>query len=390
MTKEKMKSLLLKASDSYYNKSYSIMSDVEFDKLYDQFVEQYPNDPFLKTVASRPYSASEWAKATHKIPMGSLNKVTNENEFNKWMRNSNIDMVVVSEKLDGISISCEYEHGKLVKAITRGDGFIGEDITKNVIRMQNVVQDFGKERSSITGREQYTINARTFTGSVRGEIILKQADYDSIVAIQKERGEEPLKNLRNGASGIAKKHNGQYSEYLSIIYFDITGEYKTKVDKFLFLRDTLDLPTALVCSGNVAVVLYVYDKYENKIRAEIDHEIDGLVLECYDIKQFNELGEINKRPKGAMAYKFTSMKKETKVQDIIWQLGKSGTLTPVAILEPVDIGGVTVKRASLANLEKFKELNLYKGAKVLISRRGDVIPHVEKIIGEENNAIKRI
>ena len=204
MTKQERQAELLEWSDSYYNKSISLVPDHIYDAKYDSFASDFPNDPFLKTVGSLVDPASSWKKATHKIPMGSLNKVTNENEFNKWMWSSNIDAVVASEKLDGISIDLEYETGKLIRAITRGDGFIGEDITKNVRNMQNVIQDFGKERSSITGREQHIMTARIFTGSLRGEIILKQSDFDSIVAIQKERGEEPLKNLRNGASGIAK------------------------------------------------------------------------------------------------------------------------------------------------------------------------------------------
>jgi DNA ligase (NAD+) len=381
MSKNEQMTLLLKASDAYYNQSNPIMSDAEFDKLYDEFKSQYPNDPFLKTVGSSIDRASEWEKATHKIPMGSLNKVTNEDEFNKWIKNSTVDTFVASEKLDGISIDLEYDNGNLVRAITRGDGEIGEDITKNVLRMQNVVSDFGKEVSPLTGRENYTITARTFTGSVRGEIILKQGDFDSIVAIQKERGEDPLKNLRNGASGIAKRYDGKYAEYLSIVYFDTTGEFNTKQEKFEEIEH-LGLPTSFIGVYDMfdRNILELMEQYENSTRAGLDYEIDGIVIDVNDTKHFNELGETNKRPKGAVAFKFKSLKKETTLLGVTWQLGKSGTITPVAELEPVEMGGVTVKRASLHNLERFRELKPYKGARVLISRRGDVIPHVEKIV----------
>jgi DNA ligase (NAD+) len=374
MSKNEQMKLLLEASDAYYNKSNPIMSDAEFDKLYDEFKLQYPNDPFLKTVGSQIPKASEWEKATHKIPMGSLNKVTNEDEFDKWAQSVNGKGYVASEKLDGISIDLEYEDGKLVKAITRGDGEIGEDITVNVVRMQDA-------KETILG----------FTGSVRGEIILKQGDFETINVIQKQRGEEPLKNLRNGASGIAKKRNGQYSEYASVIYFDITGEYDTKEDKFLAIGD-LGLPTSyigLYRTSNIKEqdIIDLISQYEDQIRGNLPYEIDGIVIEINDVKHFNELGEKNNRPKGAVAYKFSSLKKETKVLDVTWQLGKSGTLTPVAELEPVEMGGVTVKRASLHNLENFKNLELSKMTEVLVSRRNDVIPYVEQVITYQRGSL---
>jgi len=375
MSKEEMKALLLKASDAYYNKSTSIMSDLEFDKLYDEFKSLYPNDPFLKTVGSAIDKASEWVKATHKISMGSLNKVTNEIELRDWKVKNDIAEFCISEKLDGISIDLEYNDGNLIKAITRGDGYIGEDITKNVKRMQGVK---GK--------------LKDFTGSIRGEIILKQSDFDSIVTIQKERGEEPLKNLRNGASGIAKRYDGKYSEYLSIVYYDITLPTFMKGEKFKYIEEVLDLPTAFVGLAYIDTVMEIYNKYEETKRAILDYEIDGLVIECNDLDDYYRLGEKDNCPKGTMAFKFTSIKKETTIKDVTWQLGKSGTITPVAELEPINIGGVTVKRASLSNLEIFKYMNLHHGDIVLVSRRGDVIPYVESVVSSVvgNKVIERI
>ena len=392
MSKEEMKALLLKAADAYYNKSNSIISDAEFDKLYDEFKSLHPNDPFLKTLGSPVDRSSAWEKATHKIPMGSLDKVTNSTEFHIWHSKHNIYDFCVSEKLDGISIDLEYEKGKLICAITRGDGEIGEDITANVVRMQNV-------RKHLAETVHYYGNMSThkepFTGSLRGEIILKQKDYESIVAIQKLRGEEPLKNLRNGASGVAKKRDGKYSEYLSIVYYDVTKETSTKAAKFHFIKDNLGLPTAfihLVDDGSIPDVIDIYDDYEAIRRASLDYEIDGLVVECNDIDQYTRLGSTDGRPKGATAFKFTSIKKETTILDVTWQLGKSGTITPVAELEPINIGGVTVKRASLANLENFKYMNLHYGDIVLVSRRGDVIPYVEKVVSSvvNNKVIEHI
>lgn len=376
MEKQVIISKLLEASDAYYNGSAPIMSDAEYDKLYDEFKLKYPNDPFLKTIGAPISPASKWEKATHKIPMGSLNKVVNETELKDWTRKNNINYVCVSEKLDGISLDIEYEDGKLVKAITRGDGTIGEDITKNVINMENVRLFL---KVTLLNGKVYP-----FEGSLRGEIILKQKDFESVVALQKLRNEEPLKNLRNGASGIAKRYDGKYSEYLSVIYYDITEDLPVKSSKFLFIENILHLPTSFVGHCSTDFVKEIYTNYEEIKRIKLDYEIDGLVVEIDDLEKYKELGEKDKRPKGAVAYKFTSMKKETKVLGVTWQLGKSGTLTPVAELEPVEMGGVEVKRASLHNFDNFRKLNLHENDVVLISRRGDVIPYVERVVKHTN------
>lgn len=366
MNKQQMVEKLLKLSDAYYNNN-SIISDKAFDKLYDEFKLMFPNDPFLKTIGSPISSTSKWNKANHQIPMGSLNKVINEIEFNDWIRKTKINEFCISEKLDGISLGIEYDNGNLVRAITRGDGYLGEDITKNVKSMQNV-----------------KLQLQNFTGSVRGEIILKQKDFEQIINIQKQRNENPIKNLRNGASGLAKRYDGKYSEFLSVVYFDITGNYHTKNDKFKYLEQ-LGLPTSLIGNFDNNEVIRIYNKYESEKRASLDYEIDGIVIEANNIVEYENLGELNHRPKGSIAWKFSSIKKETNLLGIIWQLGKSGTLTPVAELEPIQVGGVTIRRASLHNLDNFKKLKLYKNCKVLIKRAGDVIPDIIKVTSKYNN-----
>jgi len=379
MNKKEMSSYLLRASDAYYNESNPIMSDEEFDKLLDTFKSLYPNDPLLKTIGAPVDRSSGWTKATHKIPMGSLSKVTNDDEFNKWSKKSIAAYYCLSEKLDGISIDLEYENGVIVKAITRGDGEIGENITKNVIQMQNV---------------KLTID--DFTGSIRGEIVLKQADFDAITYIQNERLEIPITNMRNGASGLAKRQDGKYSEYLSIIYYDITGYYQFKSQKFIALEN-YGLPTAIVTlHEDMANKYYVtmedvnriYQEYENSKRAGLDYEIDGLVIEINAQDEYDRLGiNSDNRPNGAVAYKFPSIKRETKLLDITWQLGNTGTITPVAELEPVKMGGVTVKRASLHNLQIFKDLDVRVNDTVLVSRRGDVIPQIERVVERDSQDV---
>ena len=152
------------------------------------------------------------------------------------------------------------------------------------------------------------------------------------------------------------------------------------MEKFQYIEETLGLPTAFIRLVHHSLVEETYNKYEEVKRAMLDYEIDGLVLECDDIKQFNELGEVNKRPKGVVAYKFTSEKAVAKVVDVEWQLGKSGTLTPVIHIEPTKIGGVTVSKMTAHNLDFFKKLKLYKGCKILFERANDVIPIPIKVV----------
>ena len=197
MTYNEMKAKLIEFADSYYNKSESMISDAEFDKLKDQFVNLYPDDDFVNTIGSPISIKSQWKKADHKIPMRSCNKVNTTNEFKSFVDNCGMtkDYLMVSEKLDGISVSLNYIDGKLVQAITRGDSWCGEEITDNVIKMMNVSKRLPDE----------------FTGSLRGEIIISLDDFKRLNDKCKENGEEPFSNARNAASGIARKIDGKYT-----------------------------------------------------------------------------------------------------------------------------------------------------------------------------------
>lgn len=362
--KTKMAAALLDWSDSYYNRSISAVPDNVYDDCLDYFQLQFPQDPILHTIGA-PIKQSPFEKATHKIAMKSLNKAKTLEELLSWANKctaSTDEAYITSEKLDGISSALEYENGLLVKAITRGDGIIGEDITVNVRKMKNV---------KLKLREN-------FTGALRGEIILKQEDFDEINRICKTRYEDPFKNLRNGASGIAKNRHGKYCEYLTIVYYDCTGEFDTKFHKFDYIENCLGLQTCFVdFKQTINQCFALSQEYENELRADLDYEIDGLVIEIDNIQEYNELGLLNKRPKGAIALKFSSIKKPTPIANVVWQLGTQGQITPVAELEPVNMGGVTVRRASLHNLENFRKLGLRYGDVVTVSRRNDVIPYVE-------------
>jgi len=373
LTKREQEVELLKWSDSYYNLSISLVPDNVFDDCYDYYVSQYPESPFLYTIGAN-VKQSAWKKASHKIAMNSLNKETTLGGLTQWAQKCSEKRFIVSQKLDGISIGLEYENGNLVKAITRGDGIIGEDITVNVRKMQNVRLDAPE----------------LFTGSLRGEIILRQSDFETVNALCESRGEDPFKNLRNGASGIAKNRNGKYVEYLTIIYYDCTGNFETKWQKFNFLSSKFGLTTCLVASeANINKIHDIIEKYEKTVRAELDYEIDGLVIEVDNVVKYAQLGNKHKKPLGGIAYKFSALKRETIIEGVAWQLGKSGQLTPVALLRPIAMGGVTVSRASLHNLENYKTLGLRYGDVVIVSRRNDVIPYIEGLSNPKVRSISK-
>jgi len=359
LSKEEFKDLLFKAADHYYNNSESIMSDEDFDKAIILYVKKF-NETF-KSIGS-PVKVTEWQKAIHKIAMTSLNKVNTKEEFNKWALGIGDEHYVIMDKLDGISIDLEYESGNLVKAITRGDGIEGEDILNNVIKMKNVQQKIAK-----------------FTGSLRGEVVMFVTDFERLNEDLMNRGEKEMANPRNGASGIAKRFDGNNSQYLTILYYDVTGDWKTEEEKLLWFKP-IGLKTCFWVKVNIEQCIEYYNQYEKILRAETPYDIDGLVVKANSIKLQKQHGMLGDNPKAQVAWKFTSMKAETEVEGIEWSHGQNMRITPVALLKPVKIGGVVVKRASLHNMEMFHALNLGNGDKVLISRRNDVIPYVESVI----------
>jgi DNA ligase (NAD+) len=275
--------------------------------------------------------------------------------------------------LDGSSIDLEYSTGKLISAITRGDGFIGEQILSNVKKMKNV-------KTYIKG----------FTGSLRGEIFLFANDYEMLNKKLIAEGSKPLSNPRNGATGIAKRYDGTNAEYLTILYYDLDSKdlsFTTEDQKMEYIELKLGLKVCFYDVVSVEKAITYYDQYEDGERANTPYDIDGLVFKTNNISYQKSLGKLGENPKGQIAWKFTSMKAETEIIDIEWSLGNR-RMTPVGIMKPVQCGGVMISRASLSNLSLFKDMNLGKGDKVLISRRNDVIPHIESVIESKGNTFK--
>jgi DNA ligase (NAD+) len=375
---DELATLIRRYKDAYYN-GQPLVSDAAFDALEDELRALAPEHEVLAGVGAPLPGKSEaevvreqtteWEKARHAIPMGSLNKAVSEAELRKWAARCEelaakeglegiSSSLLVTEKLDGLSLECIYEKGVFKDAITRGDGEVGERITSNARRMKGVPHKLKKPVSV----------------SVRGEIILKLSDL--------RKAFPGASNPRNQAAGTSKRFDGQNCEYLTVLFYDLEGEeQKTEGAKFERLAELgLTVPTWSVTDLEGAMALHA--TYAEKTRGSLDYEIDGIVIRANDVHASHMLGEKANRPRAAIAYKFASQAKISRVKDILWDTGPSGRVSPIAVVEPVEIAGATVQRASLHNASNVAALGIGIGDEVLVSRRNDVIPYVEEVVAK--------
>lgn len=349
--------LLEQASDAYYNSEDTVMTDEEFDNLRDEFKALYPKSKYLKEVGAKSKQSS-FKKVKHRIPMGSLLK-TNTPEETKFFHEKYAlsKEVCWSEKLDGLSISLLFEKGEFTQAITRGDGIEGEDVTENVRKM--------KFRKTLKSK---------YSGDIRAEIILPLDTF------KKEFSDKA--NPRNAASGAVRRLDGERCEHLEVYCYYIDGDYKTEMERFDSIKSLgLDTPKHGLCK-NFDEIQKVWERYEKKDREKAPYEIDGIVLFVNDVATQDELGIVDGRPRYARAYKFSAQSAVTEIEEVIWQVGRTGRITPVAKIRPVNVAGATISNVSLHNLAEIKRKNLQLNQVVYVERKGDVIPQITKSIGE--------
>lgn len=354
---KELETRIFQARTDYYHHQPTVS-----DKVYDAWVDELRMlDPTSKAVTAigAPVVPSEWQKAKHQIPMGSLNKVNTPAEMSKWVEDTYPDgKLCITEKLDGLSIEVIYENGSLVQAITRGDGEVGEDVTSNVVKMGGV-------KSHLKDK---------FTGSLRGEIIMHKSTHKQWFADKA--------NPRNAASGTCKRLDGVGVDKLNILFYQVLGDadFQSEQAQFVWLvNQGLDTPNWWVMK-TVDQINDHWRDYQDTKRDKLDYDIDGLVIRVDNLAQQEALGEKDLRPKGAIAFKFDNEARESVIRDIVWQVGNSGRLTPVATVDPVQLVGATVTRASLYNIAYIEELGLGIGATVLVARANDVIPRIEELI----------
>ena len=364
---------LRNARKAYYNGT-PIMSDAKFDSLEDKLRELNPEHPLLFKVGASPEKGS-WPKFSHQIPMGSLNKAQNIEDLEHWhgLSVSRDTPLFVTEKLDGISIALRYENGRFRRGVTRGDGLVGEDITRNVFYMRGLPKEGVKQPDGLL-----------FSGWVRGEVICQKSLF-------KEHFPDES-NPRNTASGTAKRQSDANNcRYLTVIVFQTISDsfvFKNKSDEIEMLDANGFITPYWEVLPNLKGVEQLYSNYATEGREKLDYDIDGLVVQIDELEQWHQIGERNHRPAGSVALKFPHEKQETSLIKIIWQVGNSGRVTPVAEFETVTLAGANVSRASLHNISNIKrifnvdERGLWptEGDSIWVSRRNDVIPQVESFI----------
>lgn len=345
---------LLKLDREAYALGTPLVSNAVYDARKDELASLKADSPEVTAIGAE--LQSEWKKVRHEILMGSLDKVNLPDELCEWQSDIGVlgHPMLVTEKLDGLSIAIHYIDGRLTLGATRGGGEEGEDITVNVRRMKGVPEIVG-----------------TFTGQLRGEVILTKSDLQTHFP--------NYKNTRNTAAGIARRLDGNGVHHLTVLVYQIVEGYEAplrqqhmqKIEQLGFKT-----PNWSVCVDPIQE----WHIYQNGRRDQLDYDIDGLVVEVDDLATLQALGEKDGRPKGARAFKFEAPARETTLRAIENQTGAIGRITPVAVFDPVDLLGTTVTNASLYNWKYIRDLGLGVGAKILVARANDVIPRVTELV----------
>ena len=378
---EKLRELIKYHDYRYYVLDSPEISDEEYDKLFKrlkELEEKYPQfitpDSPTQRVGGKPLE--KFGPIKHKSPMLSLDNVFEEEEMQEFdakikrFLNSNEDLEYVGEpKLDGLSIELIYQNGLLTAAATRGDGITGEDVTQNVKTIKSIPLSV-KEKSEFR---------------VRGEVIMYIKDFIELNEIRKKNGEALFANPRNAAAGSLRQLDPSItaSRKLNAFFYYLVDYSALKFDSHYetlqFLKDLGFKVNNEIKIINGVEEAIKYHSYLEQKRESLPYEIDGAVFKLNKLELWKILGETSRSPRWAVAFKFSPRTAKTVIKDIQVNVGRTGTITPVAILEPVKIGGVTVSRATLHNEDEIKKKDIRIGDTVVVQRAGDVIPDIIKV-----------
>ncbi len=382
---QKLQQTIDEANQAYYGSGEALLSDEQYDILYAKLKKieiEHPElcDRFI--TKSVNHSISTGKKVKHSIPMLSLENAMNKDEISSFL--SSIPKStgwVVEHKVDGVSISLTYTNGKLVSVSTRGNGEVGEDIT----HLAGVIDSFPKYISYNGPNSRYAVKDNTII--VRGEAVYHKDEFERINELKQKNGEKPFANPRNAVSGSLKLLDSKDLEGKTIEFYayDVHHEidaFPFQIHKVMYL-ELLQFKT-VVTNPNCCLVYTnrdVLNTYSEMIelRDSLPYEIDGLVVKCNEIELHKELGTTSKAPKWAIACKFPPREARTKLLGITVQIGRTGVLTPVAELDPVEVGGVTISRATLHNQDEINRKDIRIGDYVYVARRGDVIPGISRV-----------
>ncbi len=384
---------LVKLIEKYAREYYIDDNPSVSDQVYDQKMEElealekeWPelitrNSPTQRIIGT---VLKGFNKITHQVQMLSLADVFNEDELTDWVKKTNIevdrDLEYVAEmKIDGLAMSLVYQDGELQYAATRGDGTTGEDVTTNVLTIPDI-----PTRIPLMGRVE-----------VRGEIYMPKNSLEELNKEREKNGEPLFANARNAAAGSIRNLDSRIAKSRKLdgwwYYFTNAQDFgiKTHFDAILKLKELgfKTNPEAKVVKGIKEILAYVTE-YTDK-RDSLSYDIDGIVLKVNDFSYYDTIGYTAKTPKRAVAYKFPPKEVRTKLLDIIYTVGRTGKITPNAVLEPVRVAGSLVQRATLHNEDFIKDKGLMVGDTVVLRKAGDIIPEVVKAIPEERDGSQK-
>jgi len=374
----------------YYVLDNPVISDAEYDRLFRRLLElekahpefASPDSPTQK-VGAPP--VEKFTTVHHNIPMLSLNNATNQEEMKefeerirRFLKSSQPIQYVVEPKIDGVAVELVYENGHFTVGSTRGDGINGEDISLNLKTIRSIPLNLRKSRKNIPRRLE-----------LRGEVFLSHQAFQKLNREREEEGQPVFANPRNSAAGSLKQLDSTATAKRPLDIFchgvgEVAGtSFTSHMDFLKTLKEWGLKPVPFVRLCRSLEEIFTYFREMESQREDLPYEIDGLVIKVDSLDLQRRLGEISRSPRWAIAYKFKPRQATTRIRDIQAQVGRTGTLTPVASLEPVQVGGVTVKSASLHNMDEVERKDIRIGDTVIVERAGDVIPYVVQVIPEK-------
>lgn len=370
-------------SKLYYDEDNSPLSDYDFDMMMNELKQLEKDNPDLITADSPTqrvggHANSDFTKVNHEVPLQSLQDVFSFDDlydFDKRIKEKGETYYCVETKIDGLSCALKYENGILVQGATRGDGVIGEDVTSNVKTIPTIPKKLDKP-----------INI-----TVRGEVFISKKRFENLNEMQEVLGKPLFANARNAAAGSLRQLNPKITAErpLDIYIFNVQKienmEFKSHWEELNFLAEIgfNVVPNRRLCKNIDEAIEAIKEIGDN--REDLSYGIDGAVIKVDDLKLREEIGTTFKVPKWAIAYKYPPEKKETILKDIKCQVGRTGVITPVAILEPVKVAGSTISQTTLHNEDFIKEKQLKIGDHVIIQKQGDVIPEIVEVLKDKRD-----
>lgn len=371
-------------SDKYYNQDTPEISDFEYDMLMKELIKLEAENPEFKRVDSPSnrvggVALDKFDQVTHKNPMLSLSNAYSAEDLRdfdrrvKEMTDGNVEYVV-EFKIDGLSVGITYENGEFKSAATRGNGIIGEDISKNAMTIKSIPLKIDDKREII----------------VRGEVYISKENFEKVNEYQEEHDLQVFANPRNLAAGSLRQLDSKLTAKRPLDIFVFNLENINELDGIDTHSDSLEYLKKLgfsvsenykICKSIDEVIEFI--EYWTENRGSLKFDIDGMVVKVNNIEQRNEMGFTAKSPRWAIAYKFPAERKKSKILDIEVEVGRTGTITPTAILEPVRLAGTSVSRATLHNEDFIREKDIKLFDHVIVQKAGDIIPQIVEVVKED-------